>query len=175
MTPPPNDPPEDPPGGAPTPEPEEPDAAGPPSGPPPGSRDFDPPPSSVPPGGYPPPPPPPPGSGYPPPPPAGGPGGYPPPPPMDAGAPWGAAAVKPGRGGLILALGIIGLLCCSPVALVAFILGRRDMAEMDAGRMDPSTRSLTNVGRILGLIGIIWFVLQLFLVLANVGSILGTA
>ncbi len=68
--------------------------------------------------------------------------------------------LKPGRVTLILALGIVGLLCCFPLSFVAFFLGRKDLAEMDAGRMDPSTRGPTNVGRILGIVAIVLLILQ---------------
>lgn len=122
-----------------------------------------------------PPPPPPSGSGaYPPP--AGQPQGFPPPPPSPGGYPppmpgYGAyppgpggafgAAYRPARGGLVLGLAIAGLLCCSPLSIVAFILGSRDLKEIDAGRMDPSGRGMTNIGRIIGLVGIIFLVLTL--------------
>ena len=121
-----------------------------------------------------PPPPPPSGSGaYPPPagqpqgfPPPPAPGGYPPPAPGYGAFPTGpggafGATYRPARGGLVLGLAIAGLLCCSPLSIVAFILGSRDLKEIDAGRMDPSGRSMTNIGRIIGLVGIIFLVLTL--------------
>ena len=83
-------------------------------------------------------------------------------------------SVKAGRGGAILALGLVGLLCCFPLSFVAYFLGRKDMAEMDAGQMDPSTRNLTNIGRILGIVGIIWLVLQTVFLMLNWGSITAT-
>jgi hypothetical protein len=174
MTQPPNDPPEEPLEGSPTPGPDDlpPPPAGEPGGyppppPPPGAGGYPPPPP--PPGQYPPPggyPPPPPGSGGypPPPPPMGAPGAYP---PMDAGGPWGGMALKQGRGSVILTLGIIGLICCFPLSFVAYFLGRKDMAEMDSGQMDPSTRTLTNVGRVLGIVGMIWFVISLLITFLN--------
>src|SRR5262249_31398158 len=58
----------------------------------------------------------------------------------------------PHRGGLILALGIIGLVVCGPCGIVAWVLGNQDIAAMDSGRMDPSGRGLTQTGRVLGII-----------------------
>jgi hypothetical protein len=162
------------------PPPEDAPAPPPPAPPPPppadsGAPGYPPPPPASSPGapGYPPPPPPPPGAGaYPPPPPMGGPGAYPSAFPPGPGAPYpGGMGLKPGRGGVILGLGIAGLLCCFPLSFVAYFLGRKDLAEMDAGRMDPTTRSLTNVGRILGIVGIVWLVLQMVFVLLNWGTI----
>jgi hypothetical protein len=83
-------------------------------------------------------------------------------------------AVKPHRGAVVLGLAIAGLLCCGPLALVAFFMGRADLAEMDAGRMDPTGRSTTNAGRIVGLVAIILFVVQLLFVALNWNTIFTT-
>jgi hypothetical protein len=192
MTQPPNDRPDDqaaeqpdePLGGSLTPEPmEAPDetpesAPPPPPPPPPADSGFPPPPPPPPPAdsgyqGYPPPPPP--GYGNYPPPPAPGayppPAGYPPAFPPGPGAPYGPSGLKPARGGLILGLAIAGLLCCFPLSFFAFFMGRNDLAAIDSGQMDPSGRGTTNIGRIIGLVGIIWLVLQVVWVALNWGSI----
>jgi hypothetical protein len=200
MTQPPNDQPDDqaaeqpdePLGGSLTPEPmetpdETPEAgpAAPPPPPPaaPADSGFPPPPPPAE-SGFPPPPPPaesgyqghPPGYGNYPPPPA--PGAYPPPAPAyppafppGPGAPYGPSGLKRARGGLILGLAIAGLLCCFPLSFFAFFMGRNDLAAIDSGQMDPSGRGTTNIGRILGLVGIIWLVLQVVWVALNWGSI----
>jgi hypothetical protein len=79
-------------------------------------------------------------------------------------------AVKPHRGALVLGLAIAGILCCAPLAFVAFFLGRTDLAEMDAGRMDPSGRSTTNAGRIVGIVGMVLFFVQLAYLALNWGT-----
>jgi hypothetical protein len=96
------------------------------------------------------------------------PGGYPPAfPPGPGGAAYGAAGLKPHRSALVLGLGIVGLLCCGPLGIVAYIFGKNDLAEMDAGVMDPSGRGTTNVGRILGIVAIVFLVIQvIYLVFA---------
>ena len=60
--------------------------------------------------------------------------------------------MKPHRGTLILVLGILGLVICQPVGIAAWIMGNGDLKEMDAGSMDPTGRSLTNAGRIIGIV-----------------------
>jgi len=88
-------------------------------------------------------------------------GTYPPAFPPGPGAGYGAVAgLKPHRATLILGLGIVGLLCCGPLGIVAYIFGKNDLAEMDAGVMDPSGRGTTNVGRILGIVAIVFLVIQ---------------
>ncbi len=68
---------------------------------------------------------------------------------------------------MILVFGIVGLAlvnigyCCCPfvviapmvLAIVAWVMGNRDLAKMSAGTMDPSGRGKTSAGRILGVIG----------------------
>lgn len=65
--------------------------------------------------------------------------------------------VKPHRGVLILVLGIMGLVmnCCYIPGILAWVMGSKDLKEMDAGRMDPEGRGLTNAGKICGMIGTI--------------------
>jgi hypothetical protein len=75
------------------------------------------------------------------------------------------------RASMVLFLGIFGLMCCSPLSFVAFFLGRHDLAEIDAGRMDPSGRSLTNFGRILGIVGMIVFAVYLVYLALNWDSL----
>ena len=63
--------------------------------------------------------------------------------------------MKPHRGTLILVLGILGLVICGPLGIAAWVMGNGDLKEMDAGALDPSGRSMTNAGRICGMIATI--------------------
>lgn len=60
--------------------------------------------------------------------------------------------MKPHRGTLILVLGILGIVTCFPLGIAAWVMGRKDLREMDAGAMDPAGRGQTNAGRICGMI-----------------------
>ncbi len=74
--------------------------------------------------------------------------------------------MQPHRGGLILALGILGLLfSCAPVSIVAWVMGKGDLAKIGAGVMDPAGRGSTQAGMILGLIGTILFLLGVLVIL----------
>lgn len=75
------------------------------------------------------------------------------------------AQLTPHRGTLILVLGILSLILCQPLGIAAWLMGNGDLAAMTAGTMDPSGRSTTEVGRILGIIatallaiGVLFFV-----------------
>lgn len=89
--------------------------------------------------------------------------------------------VKPHRGTLILVLGILGLAVCVICGVIAWVMGNADLKEMDAGRMDPSGRSLTQGGKICGMIsvilacigivlGILWMVFAIVIVGAGVAA-----
>jgi hypothetical protein len=77
------------------------------------------------------------------------------------------------RGGLILALGIIGLVACGPVGIAAWVMGNNDMKEMEAGRMDPEGKQLTQVGKILGIVATIFTIIGFCAVIAYFVLIIG--
>lgn len=76
------------------------------------------------------------------------------------GPPTGQATfLLPHRGGLILALGILGWFSCPIFSVLAWAFGTSDLREMRAGRMDPSGMGLTQAGQILGVINsVLWLV-----------------
>lgn len=67
---------------------------------------------------------------------------------------YNPGALAPHRGALILTLGIIGLVLCLICGIVAWVMGNSDLREMDAGRMDPAGRGMTQAGKILGIISV---------------------
>ncbi len=113
------------------------------------------------------PPPPPPGSGDdgysapPPPPPGSGDSGYgggygaPPPPPM------GGGPIDHPKGITILVLGILSLVCCSPLGIVALVMGNNALKEIDAQPGRYSNRQIVQIGRILGIIGIVFLAISI--------------
>ncbi len=64
-------------------------------------------------------------------------------------------ALKPHRGGVVLTLGILGLVLCVICGIIAWVMGKNDLREIDAGTMDPAGRGLTNAGKICGMISVI--------------------
>ncbi len=71
--------------------------------------------------------------------------------------------VRPHRGAMVLVFGILGLVCCFILGIVAWVMGSGDLREMDAGRMDPSGRGLTQAGKICGIISVVlWLVSLVF-------------
>ena len=80
----------------------------------------------------------------------------------------------PHRGVLILVLGILGIVCCFICGIVAWVMGNNDMREIDAGRMDPTGRGLTQAGKICGMVGVILsivaIVMQVIFMLLGMGA-----
>ena len=62
--------------------------------------------------------------------------------------------MRPHRGVMILVFGILGLVCCIVFGIIAWVMGNGDLKEMDAGRMDPSGRGLTQAGKICGIVSV---------------------
>ncbi len=71
--------------------------------------------------------------------------------------------MKPHRGTLILVLGILGILLCQPVGIAAWVMGNADLKQIAAGTMDPEGKSLTQVGKILGIIAVVLMIIGLVL------------
>ncbi len=76
--------------------------------------------------------------------------------------------MKPNRGGIILAFGILSLVVCPFFGLAAWIMADRDLEDMDHGRMDTSGRDLTKAGRICGIVGTVLLGVQVLIVVAAV-------
>jgi hypothetical protein len=82
--------------------------------------------------------------------------------------------LKPHRGIMVLLLGIFGFKTCGILGIVAFILGGNDLREMDAGRMDPSGRGMTQIGYYLGIVSAILALLGIVLVILYIVAIAAT-
>ena len=81
-----------------------------------------------------------------------------PPPPPGAVAPSGRA-YEQSQAGWALGLSIAGLVCCGVRCIPGFIMGRREVQGVDAGRIDPSQRGVAMAAQIVGGIGIAFLAL----------------
>jgi hypothetical protein len=85
------------------------------------------------------------------------------------------AVLRPHRGVTVLVLGILGIVLCVICGIIAWVMGANDLREMDAGRMDPSGRGLTQAGKICGMIGTLLQVAIIGIYLLILLGVLGTA
>jgi len=91
---------------------------------------------------------------------------------VEGGSPMARRRVREHRGTTIIVLGMLGLFCCSVLAPIAWIMGHADLKDMDAGVVDASGRGTTQAGMVLGIIGCVWFGIQVAIgVLGSLGSL----
>lgn len=79
---------------------------------------------------------------------------------------------KAHRAGTVLTLGILSLVLnfgCAMgwiLGIIAWVMGKNDLREMDAGTMDPSGRSNTQAGKVCGMISVVLAILGALAALA---------
>ena len=67
--------------------------------------------------------------------------------------------LEPHRGTLILVLGILGIVVCGICGIFAWVMGNEDMKKIRDGRMDPEGESMTQAGRIMGIIACVLMII----------------
>lgn len=68
---------------------------------------------------------------------------------------------KGDQGGVILAMGILGFMCCPIFGVVAWIMGSSALNDIQAGRADPGSKGMVQVGYYLGIASVAIMVLQI--------------
>jgi hypothetical protein len=71
----------------------------------------------------------------------------------------------------ILVLGILSLVCCSPLGIVALVMGNNELRAIDEGRRPPENRGTANAGRICGIIAIVLLGLGIILLATGLFTI----
>ncbi len=80
--------------------------------------------------------------------------------------------MQPHRAGHVLALGILGILLCTPLGPFAWSMASTDLHAMRQGRMDTTFKGVTLAGYVLGIIGTVILILQVVLMCLYLGTIL---
>ncbi|HEY4607408.1 MAG TPA: DUF4190 domain-containing protein [Acidimicrobiia bacterium] len=60
---------------------------------------------------------------------------------------------EPSQATTALVLGILGIVCCAPLAIVAWIMANNELEGIRAGRRNPANEGTANASRILGIVG----------------------
>jgi hypothetical protein len=68
---------------------------------------------------------------------------------------------SPGRGALILTLGILSIVICGPLGPFAWVMGSGDLKKIAAGQISADAKALTQAGMICGIIGTVFLALGL--------------
>lgn len=56
-----------------------------------------------------------------------------------------------------LVFGIIGLICCGPLAIVGWVMANNELAGIAAGLRSPSNEGTAKAARVVGIIGTVLF------------------
>lgn len=90
--------------------------------------------------------------------------------------------VKPARGGAVLTLGILGIVICFILGIIAWVMGAGDLREMKEGKRDRSGEQLTKAGMIcgivgtaLGILGVLWWLIAVVIIGVGTPGFLGAA
>ena len=90
--------------------------------------------------------------------------------------------IKPARGGAVLTLGILGIVICFILGIIAWVMGAGDLREMKEGKRDRSGEQLTKAGMIcgivgtaLGVLGILWWLIAVVIIGIGAPGFLGVA
>lgn len=67
----------------------------------------------------------------------------------------------------ILVMGILGLICCAPLGIAAWIMGNKEVEAIDAGRRNPENRGTANAGRIIGIVATALFGIGILVFIAS--------
>ena len=80
------------------------------------------------------------------------------------------------KGMTVLILGILSLVCCSPLGIVALVMGNNALKEIDAQPGRYGNRQIVQIGRILGIIGIVFLALSIvwLLFLGGISAVSGS-
>ena len=66
-----------------------------------------------------------------------------------------AGQVEPHRGAVVLVLGILGIVVCFILGIVAWVMGNKDLKKMGNGQMDREGEGLTKAGKICGIVSVV--------------------
>ena len=79
---------------------------------------------------------------------------------------------EPSQATTALVLGILGIVCCAPLAVVVWIMANNEIEGIRAGRRNPANEGTANASRILGIVGTVLLGIGLIvLVLAIAGAL----
>jgi hypothetical protein len=67
--------------------------------------------------------------------------------------------LEPHRGSTVLVLGILGLVVCGILGIIAWVMGSADLAKMREGTMDPEGEGMTRAGQICGIVSTLLIIL----------------
>ena len=83
-----------------------------------------------------------------------------------------SAYPEPSQATTALVLGILGIVCCSVLGIVAWIMANNELEGIREGRRNPANEGTANASRILGIIGTALLALSVIAVILAFGGLL---
>ena len=72
-----------------------------------------------------------------------------------------------------LVLGILGIVCCQVLAIVAWVMANNELEGIRSGRRNPTNEGTANAARIIGIVGTVLLAVGvIFAIFAIVGGLL---
>ncbi|MDD5644931.1 MAG: DUF4190 domain-containing protein [bacterium] len=68
-----------------------------------------------------------------------------------------------GRAVTALVLGIVGMLCCGPLAIAAWILGAMELSDIKKGLSSKAGEGMAKAGMIIGIVGTVLMILGILI------------
>jgi uncharacterized membrane protein len=99
----------------------------------------------------------------------------PPTPPQWGDQPYGGASVPHPRATLVLVFGILGLVCCTPFGIAAWVMGNNALREIDANPAAYNNRGTVTAGKICGIVSVCLGILGVLLSVALIALAMGTS
>jgi TRAP-type C4-dicarboxylate transport system permease small subunit len=65
-----------------------------------------------------------------------------------------------------LVLGILGLICCQPLGIIAWVLANKELEGIRSGLRNPDNQGMATAARVLGIIGAVFLALGILFGLA---------
>lgn len=81
--------------------------------------------------------------------------------------PEAAAYPETSQASTALVLGIVGIVCCLPLAIVAWIMANKELEGITSGRRNPQNEGTAKAARIVGIIGTVLFGIGLILLFTS--------
>ncbi|MGA7098439.1 MAG: DUF4190 domain-containing protein [Acidimicrobiia bacterium] len=67
--------------------------------------------------------------------------------------PESPAYAEPSQASTALVLGILGVVCCQPLGIAAWVMANKELEAIRSGMRNPTNEGTANAARILGIIG----------------------
>jgi hypothetical protein len=81
-----------------------------------------------------------------------------------------AAYPEPSQATTALVLGIVGIVCCGPVGIAAWVMANNELQAISSGRRDPVNEGTAKAAKVVGIVATAFIVLPLILLFLVVGG-----